>query len=72
MVPGRELFFGGWIGWLIVDPISGGMWKLSPKEISPSLKQEISFLGNEDGLMVILKEALPEGVFEALALERIN
>jgi hypothetical protein len=48
------------------------MWKLSPKEISPSLKQEISFLGNEDGLMVILKEALPEGVFEALALERIN
>lgn len=26
-----NVFFGGFLGWLIVDPISGGMWNLKPE-----------------------------------------
>ena len=29
--------FGGLIGWLIVDPITGAMWNLSPENINTSL-----------------------------------
>ncbi|MGB0343006.1 MAG: hypothetical protein ACPGGG_06180 [Parvibaculales bacterium] len=29
-----NLVFGGLIGWLLVDPITGAMYKLSPEEVS--------------------------------------
>ena len=34
---GGNIFFGGLIGWLAVDPFNGGMYTLKPKEINPTL-----------------------------------
>ncbi|MDU4094208.1 MAG: hypothetical protein E7H57_13180 [Pantoea sp.] len=34
---GGNLVFGGLIGWLIVDPLNGGMWTLKPDEIHTQL-----------------------------------
>jgi len=33
---------GGWIGWLIVDPITGAMWTLKPNDISAKLSPAVS------------------------------
>ena len=35
-----NFFFGGLIGWLLVDPISGAMYKLEPKEFNIHLEKE--------------------------------
>jgi len=29
-----NIVFGGIAGWLIVDPLTGAMWRLSPKEVN--------------------------------------
>lgn len=35
-----NLFFGGFIGWLLVDPITGRMYDLKPSEINEILCKE--------------------------------
>ena len=35
-----NFFFGGLIGWLLVDPTSGAMYKLEPKEFNIHLEKE--------------------------------
>jgi uncharacterized protein YceK len=64
---------GGLIGWLIVDPISGAMWTLNPKNISADLHQSLSFNdnGNVDGIYVVLKEQIPIDIFDTLELVKI-
>ena len=37
---GGNLLLGDLIGWLIVDPITGGMWCLSPEEVDVNLTTE--------------------------------
>jgi hypothetical protein len=32
-----NLLFGGFIGWLIVDPLTGSMWVLSPESVDEAL-----------------------------------
>ncbi|GEM_PF-688228 len=39
-----NLFLGGWIGWLIVDPITGAMWNLTPEKVSVVLENAGSSL----------------------------
>lgn len=34
-----NLVFGGLIGWLVVDPLTGAMYSLSPEEVSADLEQ---------------------------------
>lgn len=36
-----NFFFGGTLGWLIVDPASGAMWRLSTKTVSKTLTPEL-------------------------------
>ena len=56
-----NLLFGGIVGYLIVDPISGAMWTLSPSDITLELQSELSALGpKEAGLTIVLKEKVPE------------
>ena len=40
---GGNLFFGGLIGWFIVDPISGAMWDLSRDRIHVNLSKKAGF-----------------------------
>lgn len=57
---GGNLFLGGLIGWLIVDPATGAMWTLYPKDINADLKMETSLFQQDKGLTIVLKSQLPE------------
>ena len=44
-------------GWLIVDPLTGGMWNLSPKTVNANLAPQTSALPHGDAtLFVTLRE----------------
>ena len=49
---------GAFIGWLIVDPISGAMWTLNPSTVKGELGKSLS-MAPDGGLMVVLASAVP-------------
>lgn len=62
-----NILFGGLIGLIIVDPATGAMWTLSPKEANSVLvEQSASVIREEGGLMVMLRQDLPERFAGAL------
>jgi hypothetical protein len=69
-----NLFFGGFLGWLIVDPLTGGMWTLKPKSIDTGLRQSLSLKNDEseEGIYIVLKEQIPEEIFNTLELVKVN
>ena len=66
-----NFFFGGLIGWFIVDPLTGAMWNLSPDDVGINLAKAAS-LFDEDGITVVLKEEIPKHLFAMLPLVRVN
>ncbi len=53
---GGNLLFGGFIGWLIVDPLTGAMWTLDSKEINATLeasKQGVVIEPNKAGIVLL-------------------
>lgn len=48
-----NFFIGGFIGWLIVDPLTGGMWDLQPKAINASLAKQQSALPSRDAALFV-------------------
>ena len=58
---GGNLIFGGLLGYLIVDPATGGMWTLSPDDVSAELAaQHGGIWRNNNGFTVVLKAEVPE------------
>lgn len=53
-----NLFFGGLIGWVVVDPITGAMWNLTPEQIDATLGD--SAYNNNGDLTIVLKENVSE------------
>jgi hypothetical protein len=53
-----NLLFGGLIGFLVVDPLSGAMWKLDPKDITVELAKTLAISRPDQGLVLLLKETL--------------
>jgi hypothetical protein len=53
-----NLLVGGWIGWLIVDPLTGAMWRLSPENITADLDKNLASTDGE-GLKIVLADQLP-------------
>lgn len=52
-----NLVFGGLIGFLIVDPLTGAMWKLQPKEVDANLvPAQASIQRDPAGLVVVLRD----------------
>ena len=51
-----NIFLGGLIGWLVVDPITGAMWTL--KDLHVNLKPEESYLQKE-GLHIVTIDDVP-------------
>jgi hypothetical protein len=50
-------FFVGWVvGWIIIDPITGAMWNLSPAALSSSL--EVAGITDDGSIKVVLLETL--------------
>ncbi len=72
-----NLFIGGWIGWLIVDPITGAMWNLSPEKVSIALESgKASYLlpgeTPNNTIMVVLRNQINNDLFKRLKPERLN
>jgi hypothetical protein len=62
-----NLVIGGLIGWLIVDPISGAMWTMSPEGVNVSLAGEVppKVTDNKENaidIKIVLLEDVPENV----------
>ncbi|WP_110686345.1 hypothetical protein [Salinicola aestuarinus] len=53
---GGNILFGGVIGWLVVDPFNGGMYTLSPDEISADLGDAVSMQGEGASLNLVMME----------------
>ena len=53
-----NFFFGGLIGWLIVDPATGAMWTLQ-KEVSVDLTALSASAGEDSGLRIGLLDDVP-------------
>jgi DNA-binding beta-propeller fold protein YncE len=64
-----NILFGGLIGMLIVDPITGKMWKL-PTDISANLSQKLSLNQNQATLKILTLNQIPENIRKRLI--RIN
>ena len=47
---------GGFIGWLIVDPLTGAMWTLKPSEIDAKLDPSMSM--SDGSIQVVLAETM--------------
>ncbi|MEA3250589.1 MAG: hypothetical protein U9Q35_03265 [Pseudomonadota bacterium] len=64
-----NIVFGGLIGWLVVDPLTGAMYNLSPSEINASLNESVATA--EDGgkvLNIVLLQDLPSNLQSELVL----
>ncbi len=61
-----NLFIGGLIGWLIVDPATGAMYTLSSDTVNAQLASETSFLRQKEGLMIVLLKDVPAAVLPQL------
>jgi len=65
-----NLLFGGIIG-LAVDAITGGLYKLSPEQLSATLaKQTASVAPTKDGFYVVLVPAAEQGWLKVGQLQR--
>lgn len=60
---GGNLIFGGLIGWLIVDPLTGAMWTLSPEFINADLGTKSSLIKTGDGLVIVMKGEVPKELY---------
>jgi hypothetical protein len=49
-----NFIFGGLIGFLVVDPLTGNMWSLSPREIDGSLQQKTAAAGEGDLILTVM------------------
>ena len=54
-----NLVFGGLIGLLIVDPLTGAMWTLEPDKVNLVFDQKSSNLENSPTMYVMLMEDVP-------------
>ena len=61
--------FGGLIGLLIVDPITGKMWKL-PTDVSANLSPELSLNQNQSILKIMTLSQVPDNLRKSMV--RIN
>lgn len=65
-----NIVFGGLIGWFIVDPWNGGMYTLSPKDISESLSEKTASTANDGSISILLLENVPPSLRNKM--KRIN
>jgi hypothetical protein len=62
---GGNIVLGGLIGWLIVDPLTGGMWTIAPEEIDATMQSMVSEF-NDGTLAIALRESVPPGLRDGL------
>ena len=56
-----NLLFGGLIGFLIVDPLTGAMWTLGPKDINRILEKKKAGLSSDERVITVVSlEDVPD------------
>ncbi len=66
-----NIIFGGLIGMIVVDPLTGSMWNLTPDKIEHKLTAEqASLIKNQTGFLVILASQVTEN--ERASMVKIN
>jgi uncharacterized protein YceK len=66
-----NLAFGGLIGMLIVDPLTGAMYNLAPDKIEQTLtNQQAEVIRNGTGVLVVLAAQVTDN--ERVAMVRVN
>jgi len=61
-----NILFGGLIGVLIVDPITGKMWKLPTDDITVNLSQKLSLNQNQPTLKIWTFNQVPKDIRKEL------
>ena len=56
-----NLVFGGLVGWLIVDPLTGAMWTL-PEETTAALSQQTAMQHSEAAMQVVSLDQVPDSL----------
>lgn len=62
---GGNIVFGGLIGWLIIDPLTGGMWTISPEEVDATMAGAAGAY-NDGTLSIALLENVPPHMRDGL------
>jgi hypothetical protein len=66
-----NLLFGGLIGMIIVDPLTGAMYNLSPDKVEQPLSaSQAQVIRDRNGFLVVMASQLTEG--ERAAMIRVN
>ena len=70
---GGNFLFGGLIGWLIVDPMTGAMWALSPGDVDVRMSEASIGIVNpaNKGLFVVLKEDVNPTLWQTAQIKRV-
>jgi len=56
-----NIIFGGLLGMVVIDPLTGAMWNLSPENIEQTLtSSQASIIKNKEGFVVVLVSSLTE------------
>lgn len=64
---GGNFIFGGLIGWLIVDPLTGSMYNLTPGTINTSLGESVAKKENGDSdITLVLMEDVPSHMHDQM------
>lgn len=66
---GGNFLAGGLIGWLVVDPITGAMWILNPKNLNIQLSK---YDNQTEGLNVVMLNEIDKEVLNDSSVKRIN
>jgi hypothetical protein len=71
---GGNLLLGGLIGWLIVDPLTGAMWVLSPDSVNARLSEASVGMPalTANGLVVVLKQEIDPMLWHTAQPERVR
>ncbi len=58
---GGNIIFGGLIGWFIVDPLNGGMYTLSPDQISSTIDEKTTHnnTATDGSISIVLIQDVP-------------
>jgi len=69
---GGNILFGGLIGWLIVDPMNGNMYTLSPESISGTLTAGVAHnnTAHDGSIAVVLIQDVPDDLRDKMV--RLN
>lgn len=64
---GGNLIFGGLIGWLIVDPLTGAMYNLTPDTLNASLGESVATTSDGDSeITLVLIEDVPTHMLDEM------